>query len=152
MKDTKHIRQDFYSVALNMSQGWDFGSLWVPRWSKISNMFMWHMKSTKMTSRTECKYFLSWSQTGDLRVRSRVNYHLISVTMSISKIFIPNFVCVLTNERYKHIRWDFYSVAWVMSQGWDFGSLGVPRWSIFFSNMVMWHIKSTRMTSRTECK
>ena len=34
MKDTKHIRQDFYSVALDMSQGWDFGSLGVPRWSK----------------------------------------------------------------------------------------------------------------------
>ena len=27
----------------------------------------------------------------------------------------------------KHIRWDFYSVAWVMPQGWDFGALGVPR-------------------------
>ena len=31
----------------------------------------------------------------------KVNYHLISITKSISKIFIPNFVCVLTNERYK---------------------------------------------------
>ena len=30
-----------------------------------------------------------------------VKYHLISITKSISKIFIPNFVCVLTNERYK---------------------------------------------------
>ena len=49
--------------------------------------------------------------------------------MSISKIFIPNFVCVLTNERYKHIRRDFYSVVWVMPQGWDFGALGVPRGS-----------------------
>ena len=28
-------------------------------------------------------------------------YHLISFTKSISKIFIPNFVCVLTNVRYK---------------------------------------------------
>ena len=27
--------------------------------------------------------------------------YLISITKSISKIFIPNFVCVLTNERYK---------------------------------------------------
>ena len=26
----------------------------------------------------------------------------------------------------KHIRRDFYSVAWVMPQGWDFGALGVP--------------------------
>ena len=31
----------------------------------------------------------------------KVKYHLISITKSISKIFIPNFVCVLTNERYK---------------------------------------------------
>ena len=32
----------------------------------------------------------------------------------------------------KHIRRDFYSVAWVMHQGWDFGALGVPRVSQFF--------------------
>ena len=31
----------------------------------------------------------------------KVKYHLISITKSISKIFTPNFVCVLTNERYK---------------------------------------------------
>ena len=31
----------------------------------------------------------------------KVKYHLISITKSISKTFIPNFVCVLTNERYK---------------------------------------------------
>ena len=32
-----------------------------------------------------------------------------------------------------HIRWEFYSVAWVMPKGWDFGALGVPRRSnIFF--------------------
>ena len=49
--------------------------------------------------------------------------------MSISKIFIPNFVCVLTNERYKTYQTDFYSVAWVMPQGWDLGALGVPRGS-----------------------
>ena len=27
MKDTKHIRQDFHSVAWVMPQGWDFGVL-----------------------------------------------------------------------------------------------------------------------------
>ena len=27
----------------------------------------------------------------------------------------------------KNIRWDFYSVSWVMPQVWDFGALGVPR-------------------------
>ena len=26
----------------------------------------------------------------------------------------------------KHIRLNFHSVAWVMSQGWDFGALGRP--------------------------
>ena len=32
-----------------------------------------------------------------------------------------------------HIRLNFYAVAWVMPQGWDFGALGVPRGSnIFF--------------------
>ena len=34
-------------------------------------------------------------------------YHLISITKSIFKIFIPNFVCVLTNERYKTYQTGF---------------------------------------------
>ena len=35
-------------------------------------------------------------------------YHLISITKSISKIFIPNFVCVVTNERYKTYQTGFF--------------------------------------------
>ena len=38
---------------------------------------------------------------GALGRGQKVKYHLISITKSISKIFIPNFVCALTNERYK---------------------------------------------------
>ena len=38
---------------------------------------------------------------GALGRGQKVKYHLISITKSISKIFILNFVCVLTNERYK---------------------------------------------------
>ena len=30
MKDTKHIRRDFHSVAWVMPQGWDFGALGCP--------------------------------------------------------------------------------------------------------------------------
>ena len=45
---------------------------------------------------------------------------------------MPNFVCVLTNESYKHIRLDFHSVAWVMPQGWDFWALGCPGGQRFF--------------------
>ena len=37
----------------------------------------------------------------------RVRYHLILITKSISKIFNPNFVCVLTNERYKTFQTGF---------------------------------------------
>ena len=38
----------------------------------------------------------------------KVKYHLISITKSISKIFILNFVCVLTNERYKTYQTFFF--------------------------------------------
>ena len=37
----------------------------------------------------------------------KVKYHLILITKSISKIFKPNFVCVLTNERYKTYQTGF---------------------------------------------
>ena len=37
----------------------------------------------------------------------KVKYHLISITKSISEIFIPNFVCVLTNESYKTYQTSF---------------------------------------------
>ena len=47
--------------------------------------------------------------------------------MSISKMFIPNYVCVVEMKDTKHISWDFHSVTLVMPQGWDFGTLGLPR-------------------------
>ena len=47
--------------------------------------------------------------------------------MSISKIFIPNFVCVLTNERYKAYQTGFSFCHTGHDPGWDFGALGVPR-------------------------
>ena len=47
----------------------------------------------------------------------------ISVTISISKIFIPKFVHVLTNKR-KYIEQNFHSIAGAMPQGWDLGVLG----------------------------
>ena len=37
----------------------------------------------------------------------KVKYHLISITKWISNIFIPNFVCVLTNESYKTYQTGF---------------------------------------------
>ena len=55
---------------------------------------------------------------GALGRGQKVKYHSISITKSISKIFIQNLLCVL--------RRDFHSVPWVMPQGWDFGALGCP--------------------------
>ena len=74
---------------------------------------------------------------------------LISITKSISKIFIPNFVCVLTNERYKKYQTGF---TFCHAPGVGLWGAGGAQVVIFFSNMVMWYIKSTGMTSRTECK
>ena len=53
----------------------------------------------------------------------KVKHHLISITKSISKICIPNFVCVLTNERCKTYQTGFHSVDWVMTKGLDLGVL-----------------------------
>ena len=44
---------------------------------------------------------------GALGRGQKVKNHLISITKSISKIFIPNFMCVLTNERYKTYQTGF---------------------------------------------
>ena len=44
---------------------------------------------------------------GALGRGQKVKYNLISITKSISKIFIQNFVCVLTNERYKTYQTGF---------------------------------------------
>ena len=44
---------------------------------------------------------------GALGRGQKVKYYLISITKSISKIFIPNFVCVLTNEGYKKYQTGF---------------------------------------------
>ena len=48
--------------------------------------------------------------------------------MSISKIFIPNFVCVLTNERYKIYQMEFL----ICCRGGTLGHWGYPGGQTFF--------------------
>ena len=68
------------------------------------------------------------------------------------KDFIPNFVCVLTNESYKTYHTGFLFRHLGHAPGVGLRGAGVLRGSKkIYSNMVMWHIKLTRMTSRTEC-
>ena len=69
------------------------------------------------------------------------------------KVFIQNFVCVLTNENYKTYQTGFLFCHLGHGLGAGLWGAGVPRGSKkIFSNMVMWYIKSTGMPSRTECK
>ena len=59
-----------------------------------------------MNGACNVKFFFAPSP-GALGRGQKVKYHLISITKSISKIFITNFVCVLTNERYKTYQTGF---------------------------------------------
>ena len=52
--------------------------------------------------------------------------------MSISKIFLPNFVCVVQMKDIKHIRWDFHSDTLVMPQGAGGAQGGGVKFFIFF--------------------
>ena len=91
---------------------------------------------------------------GALGRDQKVKNPLISIIKSNSKIFKPNFVCVLTNERYKIYQMGFSFCCLGHAPGvelWGAGGAQVLK-NLFFSNMVMWHIKSMRMTSGTECK
>ena len=63
---------------------------------------------------------------GALGRGQKVKYHLISIAKSISKIFIPKFVCVLTNKRYKTYQMGFALCRLGHAHGWDFEALGCP--------------------------
>ena len=82
--------------------------------------------------------FSSYGQTGDPVLRSKVKYHQITVSISISKMFIPNFVCVLTNERYKIYQTGFLFCLLGHAPGVGlWGTGGTQGVKHFFSNMVM---------------
>ena len=156
MEDTKHIRRDFHSVAWVMPQGSDLGALGVSR----SFFFLKHchvayqIAGDNVHNRMQVK-FSSYGQTGDLGVRSKGQISVISVTISISKIFIPNLICVLTNERYKtyhQTEFLFCRLSHAPEAGLRGAGDAQGINNLFFSDVVMWHIKSTGMTRRTECK
>ena len=59
----------------------------------------------------------------------KVKYHLILITKLISKIFIPNFVFVLTNGRYKTYQTGFSFCRLGHAPGVGLWGAGVPRGS-----------------------
>ena len=92
--------------------------------------------------------FFGTTPLGALGRGQKVKYHLISVTKSISKIFIPIFVCVLTNKRYKTYGTIFLFCPLSLVPKLGLGGAS----GYFFPNMVMWHIKLKGVMSRTEYK
>ena len=103
MKDIKHIRREFHSVAWVMSQGSDLGGPWGVEWSKkiffpkfnqiwcVSNLHQWHMQGHNFWDPHPLGPWGGAKRSNIIKFRSQ----------SISKIFKPNFVCLLTIERYK---------------------------------------------------
>ena len=77
-----------------------------------------------------------------------VKYHLILITNSISMIFIPNFVCVLINERYKtyQTRFSFCRLGHVSACG-HWGCSGGQTFSFFhtcgISNQRGWRTEQS---------
>ena len=71
--------------------------------------------------------------------------------MSFSKTFIPNFVCVLTNTRYKTYQTGFLFCRLGHAPGMGPRGTGGAQGIFFFKHgHVAYQID--RMTSRTECK
>ena len=55
----------------------------------------------------------------------KVKYHLISITKSISKICVPDFLCVLSNDRFKTYQTVFFILSPELCPGgWYFWALG----------------------------
>ena len=101
MKDTKHIRWDFHSVAWVMPQGSDLGPLGVPRGSK-KNFFKhghvaYQIEEDDKQNRMQVKYS-SYGQTGDLGVRSKGQISL-NFSYHVNVIDFCTKLCVCSPKR-----------------------------------------------------
>ena len=114
IKDTKHIRQDFYSVTWVMPQGWDFGALGVPGRSQIHFFKHGHVAyqidGDDEQNRMQVK-FSSQGQTGDLGTRSKGKISLNFGYCVNLNDFIPNYVFSQIKDR-KHIEQNFFLFPW----------------------------------------
>ena len=88
-----------------------------------------------MNGACRIKLFLA-PPPGALGRGQKVKYHLISITKSISKIFIPNFVCVPTNERYKTYQTGFSFCPLSHAPGVELRGAGGAQGVIFFQTWL----------------
>ena len=115
LKDIKHIRRDFHSVAWVMPQGWDLGVPWglgVPK-TFFPNSTRFSVWVTYMNGTCNGTFFCprlleSWGGAK----RSNITK---SQLQSQFHRFLNLTLCVFSQMKdIKHIRWDFHSVPWVM--------------------------------------
>ena len=136
MKDIKQIRRDFHLVAWVMPQGWTWrycgglgGSIFFfPRFNQIwcvSYLHECHMQR---------HHFLGPRPLEPWEGAKRSNI-IKSELQSISKIFKPNFVYLLTNERYITYQTGFsfgclgYAQRWDLVVPWGVGFFFPPKFS-----------------------
>ena len=110
-------------------------------WTKFNQI--WYVSYSHEWGVQRQTFFGPWA----LERGHNVKYHLISITKSTSKICIPNFVCVLTNERYKTYQTGFSFCCLGHAPGvglWGAGgaqvvkSLFFQTWSCGISNRRGW--------------
>ena len=85
----------------------------------------------------------------------KVKYYKISITKTISKIFIPNFVCVLTNERYKTYQTGFSFCRLVHAPRvglWGAGGAQGVKKKIFKHGHVAYQIDGDKEQNRMQVK
>ena len=88
---------------------------------------------------------------GGTNMSNIIKYHLFSITKLISKIFKPNFVCLLTNERYKTYQTGFTfgrlghapGVGLGGTVGVEWSKKKVPKFNQIWcvSNLHRWHMQ-----------
>ena len=138
MKDIKHIRRDFHSVAWVMPQGSDLGVPWGLSVQKnffskfnqiwcVSYLHQWHMQRAHT--------FFGPHPLGPFGGAKRSNI-IKSQSQSQFQRFLNQTLCVFSQmKEINHNRRYFHSVAWVMPQGWDLGvpwGVGGPKLFFFF--------------------
>ena len=149
MKDIKHIRRDFHSVALVMPQGWDLG---IPRgveWSKniflkfnqiccVSNLHQWHMQ----------RHIFFGPDPWGPREGPKGQISLNLNHSQFQRFYKPNFVFLLTIERYKTYQTWFsfrrLGHAPGVGLGDTMGGLGGPKF-FFFPNSTRFGVWVTYM-------
>ena len=89
---------------------------------------------------------------GALGRGQKVKYHLISITKPFSKILIPSFVCVLTNESYITYQTGFLFCYLGHAQGGTLGLWGAQGFIFFKNGHVAYQIDGDDEHSRMQVK